>query len=636
LTVGPANGAIGELFAKIKSINDKHGPFDLAICTGDFFGPPRPKEQAADWKSPLECLVMQGEHALPERVIEKVQKSGGTVTKNVFILQKYGVMTTANGLRIACLGGTYDALQYGSTELPQDFTCPYFTKTTVDKLLTNTNNASSKTQNYSSVGAIKSSQLIDIFVTNVWPSTITRFSSVPLPSPELASIGAPPVDEIVRATKPRYVFSAGGGRPPKFWEREPFLWEGEEGRSTRFISLGAFGAEAVNGKKQRWFYAFSISPPSSEGQAPAKPANTTANPFAEARPPKRPIDDSEPENFIWGNKPRPGYKCRKCDSTEHYIQDCPERDKPPEGYICNRCKEPGHYVRDCPTKHQLGDTGGRKPREGYVCRACASTEHYIDDCPVAKAGPKEVSRRGKKGPPKEITADECWFCLSNPNVAKHLIVSIGAECYVTLPKGQIIPTHTAQNYSNVPNIPGGGHVLIIPIAHYPTFSSIAPELRGPVLAETERYKSALRSVYSKYGAGAVFVEIARLGPKGGHAHIQAVPVPVSLQDGVEDAFIREGKSQKIEFESDPEGALKAISEDHNRSYFRVDLPDGRKMVHLIQNNIPFSIQFGRQVLVNLMGIPDRYDWKTCAQSEDEDKSDADAFKTAFAEFDPTL
>lgn len=54
-----------------------------------------------------------------------------------------------------------------------------------------------------------------------------------------------------------------------------------------------------------------------------------------------------------------------------------------------------------------------------------------------------------------------WFCLSNPKVTKHLIVSIGSETYVTLPKGQLIPTtsrHLAQGGTTL--VPGGGHVLV--------------------------------------------------------------------------------------------------------------------------------------------------------------------------------
>jgi hypothetical protein len=39
-----------------------------------------------------------------------------------------------------------------------------------------------------------------------------------------------------------------------FWEREPFMWDDEEGRISRFISLGAFGGEPSPGKKQRVCY----------------------------------------------------------------------------------------------------------------------------------------------------------------------------------------------------------------------------------------------------------------------------------------------------------------------------------------------------------------------------------------------
>jgi hypothetical protein len=37
-----------------------------------------------------------------------------------------------------------------------------------------------------------------------------------------------------------------------------------------------------------------------------------------------------------------------------------------------------------------------------------------------------------------------------------------------------------------------------------------------------------------------------------------------------------------------------------------------------------------------MGMPDRLDWKACMLPEDEDKADAQAFKTAFALFDPSV
>jgi hypothetical protein len=85
-------------------------------------------------------------------------------------------------------------------------------------------------------------------------------------------------------------------------------------------------------------------------------------------------------------------------------------------------------------------------------------------------------------------ADECWFCLSNPNLAKHLIVAVGGECYLTLPKGQLIPTHgpDATAKKGISLVPGGGHLLIVPIAHFPTLASISSDTSISVMDEIER------------------------------------------------------------------------------------------------------------------------------------------------------
>ena len=39
--------------------------------------------------APIECFIMQGEHALPPPVIEKFAKTGGQLSKNVFLLREY-------------------------------------------------------------------------------------------------------------------------------------------------------------------------------------------------------------------------------------------------------------------------------------------------------------------------------------------------------------------------------------------------------------------------------------------------------------------------------------------------------------------------------------------------------------------
>ncbi len=38
--------------------------------------------------APVECFIMQGEHPLPPPVIEKFAKTGGQLSKNIFLLRK--------------------------------------------------------------------------------------------------------------------------------------------------------------------------------------------------------------------------------------------------------------------------------------------------------------------------------------------------------------------------------------------------------------------------------------------------------------------------------------------------------------------------------------------------------------------
>ena len=114
-------------------------------------------------------------------------------------------------------------------------------------------------------------------------------------------------------------------------------------------------------------------------------------------------------------------------------------------------------------------------------------------------------------------------------------------------------------------------------------------------------------MYAKYGCVPVIFEVGRLSAKGGHAHIQVVPIPSRLKNKVEEAFVKEGRATGVDFEDDPEAAI-AANANGKGSYFKVDLPDGRKMVHLLKDNVPFSLQFGRLVstsflVLQLIGSP---------------------------------
>ncbi len=112
-----------------------------------------------------------------------------------------------------------------------------------------------------------------------------------------------------------------------------------------------------------------------------------------------------------------------------------------------------------------------------------------------------------------------------------------------------------------------------------------------IITEIESYKSALRQCFAQYSAVPVFFEVGRLAGRGGHAHVQVVPVPKDRGDSVFDVFTKAGESYGLNWEAEPERALARVGP--NASYFKVECPDGRKMVHMLRNN--FDLQFGRWV-----------------------------------------
>lgn len=52
------------------------------------------------------------------------------------------------------------------------------------------------------------------------------------------------------------------------------------------------------------------------------------------------------------------------------------------------------------------------------------------------AGEREGDEGGPKRPPQP-----CWFCLSSPEVEKHLVVAVSDCCYLALAKGGLSPFH---------------------------------------------------------------------------------------------------------------------------------------------------------------------------------------------------
>ena len=107
---------------------------------------------------------------------------------------------------------------------------------------------------------------------------------------------------------------------------------------------------------------------------------------------------------------------------------------PPDDYLCKICSTPGHWIKDCPDKK-------REVPEGYICKICSVAGHFIRDCPQGKKRDKSFkssSRDSMFDSSLTVIVGQCWFCLSNPNLEKHLIVTVGEEIYLAVAKGVIV------------------------------------------------------------------------------------------------------------------------------------------------------------------------------------------------------
>ncbi|KAL9076408.1 MAG: hypothetical protein Q9157_003696 [Trypethelium eluteriae] len=284
------------------------------------------------------------------------------------------------------------------------------------------------------------------------------------------------------------------------------------------------------------------------------------------------------------------------------------------------------------------------------------------------------SKRNRRAPPP--APSECYFCLSSPTLATHLITSIGSDVYLTTSKG---PLSTAETF---PSLPFPGHMLIIPLTHSPTIASISdPESQRSTYQEMRRYQGALNSMLADRAAGvlgSVTWEVSR--SKGVHTHWQYLPVSAELvRKGLVDAAFKvsaENQQFPVFRIGDPGDGLESAPDD----FFRVVVwapeseseskaldemgtgkengrngagedvemkgvgdVDGKvvtgketKMYLVLDDSFRFDLQFGRKVMAKLLGLESRMQWQDCGQSHEDEVGDAEEFKKVFKAFDFSL
>ncbi|KAK9479784.1 CwfJ C-terminus 1-domain-containing protein-like protein [Lipomyces japonicus] len=403
---------------------------------------------------------------------------------------------------------------------------------------------------------------VDVLITDHFPLHIDLLSDSAKGKEAILSTKKDmKIGEVATILQPRYHFSPG----PVFWEREPFKNEGFLNNAPAGERYTRFISIApfANSEKQKWFYAFNITVPF---QPTDPPANTTPNPYIE------------------------GSKIRAAEARNDPSSQADEEED------------------------LIWGTGIKRKNE--------------DDNQERQFKRKEKPKRGQNQPRptrQPVDPSTCFFCLANPQLAQHFIVSIGEDSYVTTAKGPL-----PKSNSNSLDCPA--HVIIIPLSHGPTISSIEDEeSRIKTRKEMTKYKERISEMLAKHGYSAIALEISRYN--GIHFHVQIIPVPSDKLDKVKPEFEKASQINGYKLEEREDSSEIADAEE---DFFKVYLPGGKVLYILLSNDMRFDLQFGRKVLANVLGFPDRFDWKKCVQTEQEEVNDAERFKTLFSEFDFTL
>ena len=424
-------------------------------------------------------------------------------------------------------------------------------------------------------------------------------------------------------------------------------------------------AAVGNERKAKWLYAMNLIPMAHAEPMDAlnAPPTTTPNPFeasgaTAALAAKRDAAEMNNGTFFFGEA---AYGRGRGDGR----RGGEKRSRMPDGYICHKCGQRtlGHgggwgWGRAGGGGGGGGRGGGAAGENGemrrWLTRGCLRTHatpagHMVRECPqlaeerAARAQGPPAPPGGMASPGSDPTAAQvaaaralerngaglfggsgggaggrsaykhpnegCWFCLANPQVEKHLVVSVGAECYLALAKGGLTPDH----------------VLIVPLGHFASTGALPAEAK----AELARYKEALRKAFAAAGKAPLFFEVNTRSP---HTHVQVIPVPADKAAAVGQALETQAGKLGFQFQGqEPAG------DGPQGSFFRAELPaDGRVLYHPIGQNDRFPIQMGRHTMAHLLEMPQRADWKACVKSADDEKADAAAFRAFFRPHDFSL
>eukprot|EP00929_Paragymnodinium_shiwhaense_P051810 TRINITY_DN26014_c0_g1_i2.p1 TRINITY_DN26014_c0_g1~~TRINITY_DN26014_c0_g1_i2.p1 ORF type:complete len:647 (+),score=118.05 TRINITY_DN26014_c0_g1_i2:117-2057(+) len=635
LVTGDAEGRLSKVFAQVENQQKRIGKFDLLFAAGAFLPDAAAGKEGAEQfasyvsgkeQAPVQTYFIESKSA----ALLQTAAQGKQLCENIHFLGGYGIQEI-DGLQVAYLSGRYDPSVYddaADSVATPDFVGAAFTVRAVKGLL--------------KLAKDEDRPPIDILLTADWPRGLeTRMLESERPkdpdgkSLDFESMGAPPIAELCLALEPRYhVFATSD----LFYQRPPYQCA-DRGHVCRCIGLGKVGSK---GKGRLWIHALQLSPASAMPEAALRqrPDNTTPCPFLPAGP--APGGAAAGKRAAAAGSP----------ADEATVQDlC-------ECYLANLPKKINEKRFEVALKHCGTITSFRLARdeseEGKPCRGFgwvtfATPEEAQAACKMdglLECNGKPIAiclskRKPGEGPPpkkrREIQIKvephhECWFCLVNPNVEKHMIITATTDVYVAGTRGPINPLH----------------VLVLPVKHAPCFAACPSELQEKL----STHVAAIRKMCQEAGKDCIVWE--RWIPMGNsaanHMQIQVVPVDrkqageaMDALEAVAEKRLSGAKLKRVAAHSDVINHLKDTGDATSSPYIYFEIPGdntarGRTIERFVYAGsregprVPMNL--GREVACHLLGCENKVDWKQCVQDRDAEKALAAAFRDKFKAFQP--
>lgn len=298
---------------------------------------------------------------------------------------------------------------------------------------------------------------------------------------------------------------------------------------------------------------------------------------------------------------------------------------PRRGYVCRICNEPGHYIQHCPQKTNTG-SGSSKKRS------------YDNALSEGKYRSDHAGERAKNKRPvftRSMDSKSCWFCLTNPDFEKHLVVYVGSNVYLALPKGSLVDDH----------------LLVVPISHISSFTELKERDHNAFNAikeEISQLKAKFRKILHASNKLLVSYEVhpgqknAGSGSLPQHMHIQLIGVKEEVSSKVAESFRELSASKQLRTVS---SELK--DEDLNLGYAKVEIHKSRvspedsnstEAITIVPNRddsgdigAPVPVFLGRLAVATALGCAWRSNWRRCVLPKDKEQDLCASFSRKFSE-----